>query len=175
MFTKEIVTALPTAEWVNESYPGTAQFYLRLCWLFSCKASIINFTRLVIFGLPEITLYCITFRHIIRHNQRTALSGIISQNTIKKRKQQNKLNIMITFWAWLAQLITNIIYLLLMFAFYGKSRFYHFLLANCTICLNFNVLPLIYIIKTDDDFKDVIHSKDFFLILRIFFGKTRRP
>ena len=122
------------------------------------------------FGLPEMVLYYNTFRHVLRHNKKTALSGIISEDTVKKRKQQNKLNIMVTFWAWLAQLFTNIIYLLLMIVFYGKARFYHILLAICTICLNFNILPLFYIIMADNDLKSVIQEKDFIGIIKLLMG-----
>lgn len=154
-----------TSEWVMEVHPGTAQFYLRLSWFFCCKTSV-YITRVVMLGLPEMTLYYITFRHMLRHNQRTALSGIISQDIVRKRKKQNKLNIMVTFWAWLAQLVTNIIYLLLMYGFYGKARFFHSLLATCTICLNFNILPLFYTIMVDDDFKKALLRKDFLFFLK---------
>lgn len=123
-------------------------------------------------GLPEMFLYCATFLYIIRHNKRTALSGIISQDTVRNRRQQNRLNIMITFWAWLAQLFTNIIYLLLMNVFYGKARFYAVLLQICTICLNFNILPLFYVVMADDGFKKAIQKKDLLLFLKLFVGDT---
>ena len=84
-------------------------------------------------------LYCSTFLYIKRHNNKTARSGILPLDTIKRRKQQNKLNIMVTFWAWLAQLVTNIVYIILMLFIFGKEQFYHILLAICTICLNFNI------------------------------------
>ena len=121
-------------------------------------------------GLPEIILYSATFRHIMQHNQKTALSGIVSKDAIKRRKQKNKLNIMITFWAWLAQLITNIIYMLLMSVYFGKVRFYQILLSICTACLNFNIVPLFYLIMSDNDFKVAIQKKDYIRIIKLFFG-----
>ena len=160
-------------EWVDESHPEGIDFYLYFGWLISCKATL-YLTRIVMFGLPEMFLYYTTFRHILKHNQKTALSGIISQDTVKRRKQQNKLNIMITFWAWLAQLVTNIVYLLLMLIFFGKARYYHVLLAICTICLNFNILPLFYIVMADDEFKKVVNQTNIFLALfELFFGNFR--
>jgi len=143
---------------VEESFTETIDLYLSFSWLISCKTTI-YLTRVIMFGLPEMILYFTTFWHIKRRNQKTALSGIISEDTVRKRKQQNKLNIMVTFWAWMAQLVTNVIYFMLMNIFFGRSRFYHSLLANVTICLNFNILPFFYIIMADDDLKTAIQSK----------------
>lgn len=156
---------------VEDSSSGSIEFFLNLSWLISCKTSI-YLTQIIMLGLPEMILYFSTFRHIKKHNQETALSGIISEDTIKRRKQQNKLNIMVTFWAWIAQLITNFIYLILMNFFFAKSRFYHTLLANCTICLNFNILPLFYIIMADDDLKTAIQNKRMEALLHFFRGAS---
>ena len=156
-------------KWVEQSISGSIDFYLNFSWLALCKSTM-YIIRIVMFGLPEIIIYFTTFGHIMRHHQKTALAGIISQDTIKRRKQQNKLNIMVTFWAWLAQFITNIIYMLLMYAFFGKERFYHILLAICTICLNFNILPLFFVFMADDVFKDAIQNKKIIEILKLLFG-----
>jgi len=160
---------ISVGKWVEESSSSDLSFYLYMSWFIGCKSTL-YFTRIVMFGVPEMILYFKTFRHIKIHNNKTASSGIISQDSIRKRKQQNKLNIMVTFWAWIAQFITNIIYLLLMIMFYGKARFYHVLLAICTICLNFNILPLFFIVMADDDLKAALQRKEFLSILKMFFG-----
>lgn len=156
-------------KWVQMSDSSTLEFYLSFSWLISCKSSL-YITRIVLFGLPEIVLYYKIFRHVKRQHHKTALLGIVSQDTVKRRKQQNKLNIMVTFWAWMAQFITNIIYIFLMSAYFGKSRFYHTLLAICTICLNFNILPLFFICMADDDFKVAIQGHNFTAIIKLLCG-----
>ena len=122
------------------------------------------------FGLPEMYLYFTTFRYIKRHNHKTAVSGIVSQDTIRRRKQQSKLNIVVTFSAWLAQFITNITYFLLMRVFFGKQRFHHILLAVCTVCLNFNVMPFFFIIMVDNDLKVALLEKEFVAVLKFLIG-----
>ena len=160
---------IPVRKLVDVSLPHSVEFYLSLSWLFSCKLSL-YVVRIVMFGLPEMFLYCSTFLYIKRHNNKTARSGILPLDTIKRRKQQNKLNIMVTFWAWLAQLVTNIVYIILMLFIFGKEQFYHILLAICTICLNFNILPLFYVLTADNDLKVVLQERDLVAVLKIFLG-----
>jgi hypothetical protein len=120
------------------------------------------------FSLPEIILYSLTFIHIFCHTNRTALSGILRPEVIKRRKQQNSLNLMMTFWTWLAQFITNFVYILVLKVFYGKNRFDQLVLASFTISLNFIILPLFYVTLADDDFKSAILRKDYLSIVKIF-------
>jgi hypothetical protein len=122
------------------------------------------------FGLPEIVLYSFTFVYIVSHNRQTALAGILQPEVIRKRKLQNSLNIIMTFWVWLAQLGTNIIYLVVMFVFYGKVRFYHHLFVILTIGLNFNVLPLFYIVLADNQFKTFLLNRDYYNMIKLFFA-----
>jgi hypothetical protein len=104
------------------------------------------------------------------NNQKVALSRVLNPDVINRRKQRNKLNILITFWAWLAQLLTSIVYFTFMKVFFGKERFIHILLSVCTICLNFNMLPLFYLLMADDDFKTSIISKDPSQFIKMLFG-----
>ena len=118
-------------------------------------------------GIPEIGLYSVTFAHIILHTNKTALAGILNPEVIKRRRQKNILNIMMTFWVWLVQFFTNIIYLIIMHVFYGKIRFYHSLLAVFTICLNFTILPLFYIVMADEDLKFAVLNKEYLTVIKL--------
>jgi len=122
------------------------------------------------FGIPEMILYTSTFYHIIRNNDQIALLGALNPDVINRRKQRNKLNILITFWAWLAQLVTNIVYFIFMRIFFGKDRFIHILLSICTISLNFNMFPLFYLLMADDDFKIAVLNKDPSRVIKMLFG-----
>jgi hypothetical protein len=143
-----------TKRWAFENTISGIEYSGRLAFFLSCKSTV-NLIWIVMFGIPEIILYSITFYSITKHTNRTALSGILSPHVIKKRRQKNLLNITMTCWVWLAQLVTNIIYLVVMHVFYGKIRFYHNLLVVLTIGLNFNILPLFYITIADGDFRAV--------------------
>ena len=122
----------------------------------------------IIIGLPEIITYFITFAYIKHSTNKTALSGILGPEVIKKRRKQNTLNLIMTFWTWVAQLITNIFYIVVMKVFYGRDRFFQTLFATFTLCLNFNILPLFYVVLADDDFKSAMMRKDFWSMLKIF-------
>ena len=127
-----------------------------------------HFFWIVMLSIPEILLYSITFFHIITRTNRTALTGMLNPEVIKKRRQRNNLNIMMTFWTWIAQFMSNSIYMSLTQIFYGKIRFYHAFLAVFSLSLNFNILPFFYIVLGDDDFKVAIMSKDFVTIVNLF-------
>ena len=143
------------------------QFPFRIMFWLGCLLT----TRslwVIMFGLPEIVMYSLTFAYIKRRTNQTALSGILRPEVIKKRRKQNTLNLIMTFWTWIAQFITNIVYIVVMMVFYGKDRFLQLLFATFTVCLNFNVLPLFYVALADDDFKSAVMEKDFLRMLKIF-------
>jgi len=70
----------------------------------------------------------------------------------------------------LAQFITNSLYLVVMYIFFGKDRFYQQFLAVFTVFLNFNVMPLFYVLVADEDLKASVLDKDFTRIVSIFFN-----
>ncbi len=153
------------------------EFSARLAFFLSCKVTT-HLIWIVMFGIPEIILYTITFYNITKHTNWTTLSGILSPDVIKKRKQKNVLNITKTLWVWLAQLATNIFYLIVCYILcymssMGKKRFYHNLLAVLTIGMNFNILPLFYITIADGDFRTSILTKDYLNFKRLFKWNTR--
>jgi cytochrome bd-type quinol oxidase subunit 1 len=57
-----------------------------------------------------------------------------------------------------------------MFVFYGKVRFYHHLFVILTIGLNFNVLPLFYIVLADNQFKTFLLNRDYYNMIKLFFA-----
>ena len=131
------------------------------------------FTR-VLFGLltcciPEMILYPIIFCKIRENHKRIALSGILKPEVLQRRKQKNALNIIITFWAFIAQFVSNLIYIFGYLFLFGNVKFYHSLLAVVTVSLNFNILPFFYIFVADDEVKTAILSREFLKILFLFF------
>ena len=119
-------------------------------------------------GLPEIFLYSAIFYHIRMRHHHTALAGILNPEVIKSRKRKNVLNIILTFWAWVAQVMTNLVYILGYYLFFGKSKYHHSLLAVITVVFNFNILPIFYICMIDDEVKIAILEKDYITIVRLF-------
>jgi hypothetical protein len=79
------------------------------------------------------------------------------------------MNITMTFWSWLAQCVTNIFYLVVLYLFYGKTRFYHSLLAVLTVFFNFNILPLFYLFMADENFKYAMLNKQYLVVLKLLF------
>jgi hypothetical protein len=153
--------------WAFDDTISGIEFLVRLAFLLTCKTTM-QIIWIFMFGIPEIFLYSMTFYNITKHTNQTALSGMLSPDVIKKRKQKNLLNITMTFWVWLAQLVTNILYLIVMRVFYGKIRFYHNLLVVLTISLNFNILPLFYVAIADGDFRTSILAKDYLSFIHLF-------
>ena len=156
-----------TQRWTEHAKLSSIEYFFRFYWVICCKSTIFC-TPIFMCGIPEMILYSATFYHIIIHNKKTA--GILNSDAIKRRKQQNMLNIKITFCSWLDQLGTNITYLILLTFFFGKHRFSHILLAISTIFLNFNILPLIYLMMADEDLKLFVLNKDYWNLLKMFFG-----
>ena len=70
------------------------------------------------------------------------------------------MNIYMTFLAWLAQFMTNMFFFLVRYLF-GKDQFVVNFFALVTIFLNFNVLPFVYIIMGNADFKRTINSREY--------------
>jgi hypothetical protein len=115
-------------------------------------------------------LYPITFGYILEHTSRTASAGILRPEVINRRKQRNSLNIYMTTLACISQFVTNTVLMVLLKFFFGKFKFIHSLFAILTLSLNFNLLPFFYIIIADDEFKRALFTKQYFNIVRLFFG-----
>ena len=156
-----------TREWAWEPNISNCEFIFRFLLLCGCYVTT-RILRIVLFSVPEIVLYSLTFGHILKHTNDTAASGILRPDVIKKRRQRNTLNLIMTCWAWLAQFSTNVIYMVVMYIFFGKDRFGQTFLAVLTVFLNFNVRPLFYVIVADEDFKSAIMNKDFKRIVILF-------
>ena len=69
------------------------------------------------------------------------------------------LNIYMTFWAWLAQFITNMFFVLLIKFMFGKDPFVYYVIGFIVLFFTFNVLPFIYIILGNESFKRAILKK----------------
>jgi hypothetical protein len=84
-------------------------------------------------SVPEIVLYGSTFCWLIKNTKRTELAGILKPEVMKRRRQKNALNIAMTFWAWLAQFVSNIMYIIVIKLFFGKLKFHQALFSILTI------------------------------------------
>ena len=136
--------------------------------------SICKFTKLlfwlVTFCVPEMILYPVTFRYITTSTNQIARSGILLPDMVTRRRQQNSINIYVTWLACIAQFVTNIIFVVLMKGFFGKNKFYHLLFAIVTVSFNFNVMPIFYIILIDGSLKRAIFEpRSWFLAVKLFF------
>ena len=132
----------------------------------ACKISR-NLFYILSVSLPEMFLYRVTFSHINMHNKNMENEGILKADAVKRRKRQNVLNIYMTFWVWLAQLITNMIIVIMVKYMFGKDQFLLQLAGFVTIFLNFNVLPFLYIILGNDGFKRAILTKEYFKLVKL--------
>ncbi len=74
-----------------------------------------------------------------------------------------------TFWAWLAQFITNMFLVLVVKIVYGKDQFVFLFLGLVAFFFNFNVLPLIYIILGNDKIKKALYGKEYFKLVKLLF------
>ena len=156
--------------WAMESNINKYDKIFRFSFLSLCKFTKFLFW-LVAFCIPEMILYPLIFKFITTHTNRSASTGLLMPEVIKRRRQQTSLNINVTFISCVAQFLTNIIFLILMKGFFGKSKFYHALFALVTTSFNFNVLPIFYIFMTDDQLKRAIqYRKSFIDILTVFFS-----
>ena len=157
-----------TGTWAFEPNINDFEQIFRVILLSSCWMTK-GIYWIAMLSLPEIVLYYITFEHIKIHTNRTELSGILNPEVMNRRKQKNTLNIIMTFWAWLAQFATNITYVIVLKLFFGKYRFFQALFAAFTVSLNFNIMPLFYIALADEDLKSAILRKEYSTAARLFF------
>ena len=159
---------IETERWAFQPDAINVVSAFRIFVLANCKLTRFAY-YIFMMSLPEIVLYSATFTYIRRHIKTIALSGILNPEVIKRRKQQNTVNIKMTCCTWLAQFITNIIYIIVLKLFFGKIRFYQAIFAVITISLNFNILPLFYIVLADNDFKSAVLRREYFNAFKIFF------
>jgi hypothetical protein len=124
---------------------------------FNCLISR-NLFYILTLSLPEMVMYGIAFKSIVRHTNLLAISGLLQPEKIKKRRKKNLVNIYMTFWAWVVQLISNICLISLVKFFYGKSQFFFNLFGLLSICLSFNILPFIYIVMASEKHKWVMEA-----------------
>ena len=120
-------------------------------------------------GLPELLLYSITFIHIIQHNQRVATEGILRPDVMKRRQKQNIFNIYMTCLAWIAQFVANMIAVVLVKYMFGKEQFQHHLFGYFTMFFHFNLLPFIYIILGNNNFKIALSSREYLQFIKLLF------
>ena len=116
-------------------------------------------------------LYPLIFRYIVK--QTNCVADIIHPEVFRQRKQRNVLNIYMTFFTWVLQLIFSIISYLFMLFIFGKHKFYHHLFSILNVGVNFALLPCILIILGDENLKRAIANGRFREALSLFlFEKT---
>ena len=149
---------IEVAEWANEPSRGSLDFFLRNAWSIGCLISK-NIFYIITSGILELILYAITFRRIRANTNKIASTGILRSKVIKRRRQQNSINIYMTFWAWLVQFFTSMFVLVLLKVAFGRSPFFHSMVALMHLTLNFNILPFFYIVLADEKIKQAIAKR----------------
>lgn len=91
---------------------------------------------------------------------------------MKRRNQQNTMNIYATFLVWLVQFLTNILAMFLLHVFYGQHIFAQAVVAVLHLTLNFDILPLFYVTLADEQLKAAIFAKDYKEVVRIVFSRS---
>ena len=152
----------------NSFYNNNFEKIFKVSVFMLCKLSR-NLFYILTLSLLEMLLYPITFFHIYSQNQHVSTQGILKPEVIKRRKKQNLMNIYMTFLAWLAQFMTNMVLVVLGKYVFGKDQFVYNFFARVTIFFNFNVLPFVYIIMGSADFRRTITSKEYFIFLKLLF------
>ena len=137
---------------IYETGPCRLEESLKMLHYFNCLISR-NLFYILTLSLPEMVMYGITFKSIVCHTKFLAVNGLLQPETIKKRKKKNLVNIYMTFWAWLVQLISNICLMLLVKIVYAKSQFLYNLFGLLSLCLSFNILPFLYIVMASEKHK----------------------
>ena len=154
--------------WANDPDVVGFQHFLRQVQLFNCQISFLA-SFCVMLSLPEMLLYLITFRQITKQTNETISSGILKPEVIKTRRRQNTLNIYMTFWTWIIQFITNLVFMVLATILPGTTKFKHLLSAVLHLSLSFNVMPILYISFADEDIKSALAGRQFFVASKLFF------
>ena len=93
----------------------------------------------------------------------------LTTDVLQNRKQKNTLNIKMTCCLWLVQFSANILTLLLVKLFFGKNKFFHHLFAILTSSVNFNLLPILYVIMTDEPVKTALAEKQYLELFQLLF------
>jgi len=140
-----------------------ANFLIRILYwahMLLCQGSKI-FYLLATTSLPEAVLYILTFRSIKANTSRAASIGLLTSDIIHRRKQKNSLNLRITFWAWIIQLVANTLQFIIRQFVFGKSLFMHAFFALFQLSFNFTILPFMYLVATDDVIKDYLSQRKF--------------
>lgn len=122
--------------WAKEPNLTSFMYILRMTHYVFCICSK-SFFYFVLLSIPEAILYPMTFHQMIKLTNTKGLSGALKSDTIKRRNQQNTMNIRVTFFAWLAQFFTNMVDFTMLHAFYGQHIFLHGLFALLHLSLNF--------------------------------------
>jgi hypothetical protein len=157
-----------TLVWANDPDVVGFQHFLRQVQLFSCQISFLA-SFCVMLSLPEMLLYLITFRQITKQTNETISSGILKPEVIKTRRRQNTLNIYMTFWTWIIQFMTNLVFMVLATILPGTTKLKHLLSAVLHLSLSFNVMPILYISFADEDIKSALAGKQIFVASKLFF------
>lgn len=152
--------------WAFEPGLTDAEFYPRLISFVACFVT--RWTvQLLLMSVPEMILYPLTFRHILSTTNMVALRQILSPEVIKRRKEQNSLNIYLTFLNWLAQFVTNMLLIVMRNFMFGQNLLLHGLFALLHLTINFSVLPIFYVIAADDEIKKALSERNFVRVFRL--------
>jgi hypothetical protein len=88
---------------------------------------------------------------------------------MKRRKNQNLVNIYITFWACLAQFITNMFLIFIVRFGFGKDQFMFPVYGLVLHFFNFNVLPFTYLFMSHEKVRLALYGKKYMELCKLLF------
>ena len=74
-----------------------------------------------------------------------------------------------TFWAWLAQFITNMFIVFIVNFVFGKDQFVFPVFGMVVLFFNFNVLPFTYIFMSHDKIRMALYGKEYLKLGKLLF------
>ena len=97
-----------------------------------------------------------------------ATTGMLLPEVINRRRRRNRLTIVTTFTAWIFQLSANALLLVFVFLFFGQNKFIHSVLAILSASLNFTIVPLFFVLISDERIKAAALERNYRVILKVF-------
>ena len=106
---------------------------------------------------------------LLQHTNLMAATGMLQPEVINRRRRRNKLTIVTTCAAWIFQLLANILLIGFVFLIFGQNKFLHSVLAILSASLNFTILPMFFILVSDEKIKAAFLERNYRTIFKLCF------
>ena len=109
--------------------------------------------------------------HFVRRDHKasmTRLRKILTDSSKEGRHRRKILNVLITFFAWLAESIGFLVIFLGTFVLGHENNFFNFFMQTLTLVIYFNILPYVFMMHDSNLKNNIIESKFYGTILSFF-------